>query len=256
MDKIIMKDIFLANGIKTAKYYFFNKNEYKLEYNKIINEIEIKLVYPLFVKPANLGSSIGISKCKNRAELDLAIEVALCYDNRILVEESVEDNIEVNCAVLGNSENQIPSKVEYPKTWGEFLNFDEKYIQREKSSNKELGINGNLKKHIKREKLSNETEDNVKKIAQKAFKIFDCKGVVRIDFLVKKNSGEIYLNEINSIPGSLSFYLFKEQGINFKALLNRLIDIAKKEKLKKDKNKFSYESKALANFGSASKFNK
>jgi D-alanine-D-alanine ligase len=255
MDKIIMKDVFVANNIETAKYKYFYKIDYKLESKKILDELEQNLQYPMFVKPANLGSSIGISKCKNREELDNAIEIASNYDNRILVEESIEDNIEVNCAVLGNTDYQIASKIEYPKSWSDFLSFDEKYIQRNKSSKTE--VKPEIKKSTKsKQSVSTEIEEKVKEIAKNAFKIFNCSGVVRIDFLIEKKSGKIYLNELNSIPGSLAFYLFKEQGYTFKTMLSRLIDIAKKEKSKKNSNKFLYESTALANFGSGSKINK
>lgn len=252
MDKIIMKDIFVANKFKTAKYYFFNRSDYYLKFDEIINKIESKLAYPIFIKPANLGSSIGISKCWNRNELDEAIEIAVNYDNRILAEEGIENNIEVNCAVFGNGEYQTSSKVEYPKTWSDFLSFDEKYIQR----NKEIIEKKDYDKNEENKKLSIEIEKTIQKMAERVFRIFDCSGVVRIDFLVDAETKQIYINELNSIPGSLSYYLFKEQGYNFKDFLNRLIDIAKKEKNKKNCNKFSYESQALVNFGKANKMNK
>lgn len=264
MDKIIMKDIFVANEIDTVKYRYFYKLDYKLESEKILNELENSLQYPMFVKPANLGSSIGISKCRTRAELDSAIEIAYNYDSRILVEEGVENNVEVNCAVLGNIDYQIASKIEYPKSWSDFLSFDEKYIQRKESAFFKTGFN-DRKKDIEKtkittlksqNKLSDDIEEKIKEIAKKAFKAFGCSGVVRIDFLIEKDTDRIYLNELNSIPGSLAFYLFKEQGFDFKSILSRLIDIAKKEKERKTSNKFLYESLALANFGAGSKVNK
>lgn len=267
MDKVIMKDIFVANKINTAKYKYFYKMDYKLTSQNILDDIENKLKYPVFVKPANLGSSIGISKCRNKEDLNEAIEIASNYDNRILVEEGIEDNIEVNCAVLGNSDYQISSKIEYPKSWSDFLNFEEKYIQRGKNSNLKVDERAqsntveetasNLKEiKDKQEILPEDIEEEVKQIAKIIFKIFNCSGVVRIDFLVEKSTNKIYINELNSIPGSLAFYLFKEQKYNFKDFLSRLIDIAKKEKEKKNSNKFLYESLALANFGEGSKTNK
>ncbi len=226
MDKIIMKDVFVVNDIKTAKYTYFNKIDYSLNPDEILKNIENSLMYPVFVKPANLGSSIGISKCKDREQLDKAIEIACSYDSRILVEEGIEDNIEANCAVLGNSDYQASSKIEYPKSWSDFLSFDEKYIQRKMSADETK-----VKKTKSNKKLPDEIESKIKIIAENTFKIFSCSGVVRIDFLIDKNY-EIYLNELNSIPGSLAFYLFKDK-FDFKNLLNRLIDIAKKEKMKK-----------------------
>lgn len=268
MDKIIMKDIFVANHIVTAKYVFFNSRDFKLDSNKVVEEIEEKLSYPFFVKPANLGSSIGISKCKDRKGLESAIEIAINYDSRILVEESVENNIEVNCAVFGNADYQIASKIEYPKTWSDFLSFDEKYIQRNKDStdgkfverdkksekNTDLEKKSEIDKSV--QKLNKKTEIKVQGLAKKVFKIFDCSGVVRIDFLIERKTNLIYLNEINTIPGSLAFYLFKDIGYSFKELLNRLIDLSKKEKIRKDESKFSYQSLALMNFGKGEKGNK
>lgn len=275
MDKIIMKDIFVANKINTSKYTFFYRGDFKLNHTNVVKKVEKKLNYPLFVKPANLGSSIGISKCKSKKDLEKAIEIAIKYDSRILIEESIENNIEVNCAVLGNSDYQIASNVEYPKSWSEFLNFEEKYIQRNKDSSKKHKegevfqnektktkekINTNEKIEAmeveKTKKLDKKTENRIQEIAKKVFKTFDCSGVVRIDFLVEKETNKIYVNEINTIPGSLSFYLFKENGYCFKKLINRLIDIAKKEKTKKDNNILSYQSFALMNFSKGQKSGK
>lgn len=252
MDKIIMKDIFVANKFKTAKYCFFNRSDYYLHFDEVVKKIESRLAYPIFIKPANLGSSIGISKCKNKEELDEAIEIAVNYDNRILAEEGVENNIEANCAVFGNGEYQISSKVEYPKTWSEFLSFDEKYIQR----NKEIIEKKDSNIIKEKKKLLAETEKIIQRIAERVFRVFNCSGVVRIDFLVDVETNQVYINELNSIPGSFSYYLFKDQGYNFKDFLNRLIDISKKEKNKKSCNRFSYESQALVNFGKANKMNK
>ncbi|MDD4110936.1 MAG: D-alanine--D-alanine ligase [Clostridia bacterium] len=251
MDKIIMKDIFIANEIQTVKYYFFNRSDFLLKFNEVIEKIEDKLAYPIFIKPANLGSSIGISKCKNKEELEQAIDIAINYDSRILAEEGIENNVEVNCAVFGNTEYQTASKIEYPKSWSEFLSFNEKYTQRNKEESKK---NNKIKEES--QKLSKEIEEKIQKIAEKTFRVFNCSGVVRIDFLVDKKTNQIYLNELNSIPGSLAYYLFKEQGYSFKDFLNRLIDIAKKEKAKKNCNKFSYESQALVDFGNSNKMNK
>jgi D-alanine-D-alanine ligase len=273
MDKIIMKDIFIANNIDTATHISFNRNEFTLDSERILNGIEDKLEYPLFVKPSNLGSSIGISKCKDREGLENAIEIASSYDSRILVEQSIEDNIEVNCAVFGNMDHQITSNLEYPKSWSSFLSFDEKYIMRNKSSkskdnfidkkqdedykgfeNTSVDRKNTKVAPIINKKLSEEIEEEIKILAKKVFKIFNCIGVVRIDFLVESTTNKIYVNELNSIPGSLAYYLFEEYS--FKTLLNRLIDIAKKQAEDKKKNKFSYQSSALANFSSSSKLNK
>lgn len=249
MDKIVMKDVLRANGIKTPKSVFINKTDFFLNEKSVLDKIEKELDLfenSCFVKPANLGSSIGISKCHSRDELAEAIDIAGGYDERIIVEQAVEGATEVNCAVLGNSDYQTISSLEYPKSWSSFLSFDEKYIARKEASEN---------KEIKTKKLSSKTEKQIQEISRKAFNVFDCSGVVRIDFLVGKD-GDIYLNELNSIPGSLAFYLFKEQGIDFKKLISKLIDLAKRKQRDKLKNKFSYQSNALENFGRGNKGNK
>lgn len=250
MDKIIMKDVLVANKIETPLYHSFSKTDYYLETEKTLEQTENVLsLYEnsCFVKPANLGSSIGISKCETREQLEEAIEIAASYDERIIVERAVENAIEVNCAVLGNADYQEASSLEYPKSWSSFLSFDEKYIARNNAQT-------NLKKETK--KLSRSVEMQIQEIAKRAFKIFDCSGVVRIDFLVDKKQNKIYLNELNSIPGSLAFYLFKEQGYSFEKLITRLIEFAKTKMETKLSNKYSYSSNALANFGKGNKMNK
>lgn len=250
MDKIIMKDVLNANKILTPKHTSLTKTDFYLETEKTLSKIEKSLkLYEnsCFVKPANLGSSIGISKCGTREELEDAIEIAAGYDERIIVERAVGNAIEVNCAVLGNSDYQEVSALEYPKSWSSFLSFDEKYISRNNAENKTKN---------KETKLSAEIESAVKEVARKAFKIFNCSGVVRIDFLVDSETGEIYLNELNSIPGSLAFYLFKEQGLSFEKIISKLIELAKTKLKSKLENKYSYSSNALANFGQGSKMNK
>lgn len=250
MDKIIMKDVLVANKIETPLYHSLSKTDYYIETERILEETEKALsLYEnsCFVKPANLGSSIGISKCETKQQLEEAIEIAASYDERIIVEKAIENAVEVNCAVLGNSDYQEVSSLEYPKSWSSFLSFNEKYIARNNAQT-------NSKKEPK--KLSKAVEKQIQEIAKKAFRIFDCSGVVRIDFLVDKKQNKIYLNELNSIPGSLAFYLFKDQGYTFEKLITRLIELAKTKMETKLSNKYSYSSNALANFGKGSKMNK
>ena len=246
MDKIIMKDVLRANNLLTPESVCIKKTDYYLNIEKELNKI-VKTLNLFdnccFVKPANLGSSIGISKCKNVSELEEAIEIAFSYDERVIIEKSVENAVEVNCAVLGNSDYQIASSLEYPKSWGSFLNFDEKYILRKNQKNA-------------KKKLSKKMELQIKEMAISAFKIFDCSGVVRIDFLVDEKNEKVFLNELNSIPGSLAFYLFKDEGIDFKTLIDKLIIFGKRKFNEKNNNKFSYESQALAHFGEGNKTNK
>lgn len=246
MDKIFMKDIIKASNFATAYYTSFEKIDYILEPDDTLKTLEKEIGYPMFIKPANLGSSIGISKCNNRDELEVGIEVAIKYDRRILVEKSVENNIEVNCAVLGNSAYAVASEIEFPKHEKNFLTFDEKYLQRKQSAEE-----GNKTEN----KITKKQQQKVKDLAVELFKKFDCKGVVRIDFLIDKDTNEVLVNELNTIPGSMAFYLFKGQ-FDFKKLLNRLIENAKKLKLEEDKDEFQFMSSALNNFNQGIKSRK
>lgn len=245
MDKIFMKKLFLASGFNTPEFIYFDKIEYLTKQEEVIEKVK-KLGFPVFVKPANLGSSIGISKCNLEEELDEAIKIAINFDRRILVEKSVEDNIEINQAVFGNSASIITSKIELPMHKNSFLTFDEKYIQRQDAALKEENQN-NL--------LDEEIETEIEEISKKVFKEFNCKGVVRIDYLYQKEQKKLYINEINSVPGSLAFYLFKEK-FNFKNLLTKLISNAKKEFLEEQKLNLNFKSLALSHFNSGVKLNK
>lgn len=246
MDKIFMKDVIKASNFNTAEYTFFEKIDYILEPETLMDRLEKEIGYPMFIKPANLGSSIGISKCKNRDELEVGIEVAIKYDRRILVEKSIEKNIEVNCAVMGNSAYAVASSIEFPKHKDNFLTFDEKYLQRKDAA--ENKSKNNMK-------IPREMEEEIKDLAISLFKKFDCKGVVRIDFLIDKDSHKVFVNELNTIPGSLAFYLFKEK-YDFKTLINKLIDNAKKIKIEEDKDEMEFMSNALKNFNNGIKSNK
>lgn len=246
MDKIFMKDIIKASNFATAEYTSFEKIDYILEPDVTMKKLEKEIGYPMFIKPANLGSSIGISKCNNREELEVGIEVAIKYDRRILVEKSVENNIEVNCAVLGNSAYAVASEIEFPKHEKNFLTFDEKYLQRKQAAENVYETDN---------KISKKQQQKVKDLAISLFKKFDCKGVVRIDFLINKDTNELLVNELNTIPGSMAFYLFKDK-FDFKKLLNRLIENAKKLKLEEDKDEFQFMSSALNNFNQGIKLNK
>ncbi|MEW6162307.1 MAG: D-alanine--D-alanine ligase family protein [Nitrospirota bacterium] len=238
MDKIAMKAVFKENHLPTVNYVWFLRNEWQAKQEEIIAGIEVYLKYPLFVKPANLGSSIGISKAKSREDLIYAVEVASHYDRRLIVEESVEDGIEINCSVLGNEE-PIPSVCEQPVSWEEFLNYDEKYLRGGKTS----GLKG-AERRIPAPIIPGLTE-KIQELAVKAFRTVDCRGIARVDFLVNTEKDEIFINEINTIPGSISFYLWEATGIRFSELVERLIGLAIDAYKEKSKITYSYDSKLI-----------
>lgn len=245
MDKIAMKAVFKENHLPVANYVWFLRNEWEDKQEKIIAKIETNLKYPLFVKPANLGSSIGISKAKNREDLMYSVEVASHYDRRLIVEESLEGAIEINCSVLGNEE-PIPSVCEQPVSWEEFLNYDEKYLRGGKTS----GLKG-ADRRIPAP-ISQELTEKIQKLAIDTFRAVDCRGIARVDFLVNTEKSEIFINEINTIPGSISFYLWEATGIKFSELVDKLIDLAIDAYKEKSKTTYSYDSKLLKYISSPS----
>lgn len=240
MDKIAMKAVFKENQLPVLNYIWFLRNEWKNKQNDIISKIELALKYPLFVKPANLGSSIGISKAKNREGLISAVDVASQYDRRLIVEESLEKGIEINCSVLGNDE-PVASVCEQAISWDQFLNYDEKYLRGGKATG--------LKSAERRipAPISQEHTQKIQELAIDAFKAIDCCGISRVDFLVNQKKDEIFLNEINTIPGSIAFYLWEASGITFSELIDKLINLALYVQKEKRKNTYSYNSKVITN---------
>jgi D-alanine-D-alanine ligase len=240
MDKIAMKAVFKENQLPVLNYIWFLRNEWENKQKEIIGKIETTLKYPLFVKPANLGSSIGISKAENREALISAVDVASHYDRRLIVEESLEEGIEINCSVLGNDE-PVASVCEQAISWDQFLNYDEKYLRGGKATG--------LKSAERRipAPISQELTQQIQKLAVNAFKSIDCCGISRVDFLVNHKKDEIFLNEINTIPGSISFYLWEASGITFSELIDKLINLALYIQKEKSKNTYSYDSKIITN---------
>lgn len=219
MDKVMMKDIWKANEVPMVKSLWFMRKNWQDKPEEVYAEIEKELKYPMFVKPANLGSSIGISKAKNRQELEFAMEVAAHYDRKIIVEEGVTNLVEINCALLGN-DNPQPSVLEQPASYEDFLTFDEKYIN---DGGTMKGIESKVK--IPAE-LDEKMTKEIQAMAVKVFQVLDCAGTSRVDFLVDKDTNKFYANEINTIPGSLQLHLWEASGISGEEVVDRLIQLA------------------------------
>ena len=226
MDKVYTKIIFEKAGLKQTKYEYIRKYKNKYIYvNKTFDEetltieqavekISTNLKYPMFIKPSNSGSSVGINKAKNKEELKKYIEYASKYDTKILIEEEIIGK-EVECAVLGNEEI-ITSCIGEIKSAEEFYSYNAKYNN--KKSKTQIPAN-----------IPEEISEKIKKQAIKAFKAINGKGLSRVDFFIKENTNEIYINEINTMPGftSISMYpkLFEQSGIPYKALLDKIIEL-------------------------------
>jgi D-alanine-D-alanine ligase len=220
MDKVLMKDVFKSNNLPIVNYTWIKRKEWETDPDACISKIETALKYPLFVKPANLGSSIGINKAKSKEELREAIEIAKFYDRRIIIEESVENAREINCAVLGNDE-PIVSDCEEVTTWKAFLDYDAKYISWQKSN-----TSPKMGGHIIPASLPDALTKSIQTLAVEAFKAIDCRGIARVDFLLDPSTNRVYINEINTMPGALSYYLWSASGISFTKLIDNLINLA------------------------------
>lgn len=233
MDKVIMKFLLEKFEFNVVPYLYFYKNDLTQNKNDVYLKIEEKLNYPVIIKPANLGSSIGISIAKTREELEKSILVALNFDNKILVEKALQDFKEINCAALGNKNEVIVSSLEEPISYKDFLTFDEKYILGDKKS----------VKRIYPAKISNEVKKEIQQTSQEIFEKFELSGVVRIDFMIKDNI--VYVNEINTIPGSLAYYLFEKEGLTFSDILDKLILYSQKKHDEKLDISFAFKSNVL-----------
>ncbi len=230
MDKVQTKLLMQQLQINTPDFLFFYDTDWSKDSTEILDKIEKRFQNNVVVKPARAGSSIGVAKCDNQKKIVDAVETALCFDNKIIVEESIEDFQEINIACCGYQDFVEVSALERIEGAGKLLDFDKKYIT---GTTVERFVDCKLDKKVKEE---------IQNIAKKMFVACECLGVVRLDFFVNKNS-VVFLNEINNIPGSFANYLFKKQ--TFTDLLNKLIKLAEFRQKQREKLTFLYQSKAL-----------
>ena len=254
MDKYVMKTVLKDNGIPVLDCKCYTAKQYDENEEAIIEEIENAVGYPLIVKPVNLGSSIGISKAENRTELYDSLDTAFRYATKVLVETAVQNLKEINCAVLGDYEDAEASECEEPVSSDKILTFTEKYIgdgsakgaKGAKGGVKSSGSKGmaTLKRKIPAD-ITAEQRDTIRNLAVKAFKCLGCGGVSRIDFMMDTATGNIWLNEINTIPGSLSFYLWEPIGVKYSELLDRMISLALKREREGENITYTFDSNVL-----------
>lgn len=225
MDKITMKMILKDCDIPVVDFIWFTDKQWARQKNELINKIEAGIGYPVIVKPANLGSSVGISRAASREELVDSVELANNYSSRIIVEDMVENLKEINCSVIGDCDDYQPSILEEPIKTGDFLSYEDKYMGGTKSAK---GMQASQKR-IPAD-LTEEITKRIQHLAGETFRVLSCHGVSRIDFMVDAKTNDIYVNEINTIPGSLSFYLWEATGITFEKLMDKLVQLALKRK--------------------------
>ena len=251
-DKIYMKQIFTTEKLPISDYVWFYDVEYQEDNDEILDKCE-KLNYPVIVKPSTLGSSVGISFASTREELKEAIDTAITYDNRIVVEKVVENLMELNISVLGSYENQQVSAIEQVMPTKNFLTYEDKYIGSGKTKGKS-GVKFKSSKgmvsasRVVPAKVDDSIKEEIENIAVKAFKALKSSGVVRIDFLVDTKTNKVYINEINNIPGSLSFYLWETIGKDYSELLDDMINIGIKDYKHRVAKTHSFESNILKGF--------
>lgn len=242
MDKVLTKQVLEAEEVPIVPYVWFTGDNWVTTKNKILEKIK-SLKYPLFVKPVHLGSSIAITKVKNEAELINAIEVALHYDDKVLVEESIENLIEVTLPIMGNEKLTFAS-IERPLNKTEFFDFEEKYIGEGKKSS---GVNNNYSQ-IPAE-IGDELSKRTLDLGKKTYKTLGCEGIARIDFLIDSNSDTVYVNEVNTLPGGLYDHNWRKSGVTNLDLVTRLIDLAEERFAKNQDKTFTFSSSILNNIG-------
>jgi D-alanine-D-alanine ligase len=248
MDKVLAKQIVSQNGIDTAKYVWFTNDTIKNNIKDTISTIESNLDYPVFVKPAHLGSSIGITRAMDRKTLENALEVAAHYDDKVLIEEEVKNLIEVTLPILGNVE-LTPSLLERPLTSSEdFFDFDTKYMQGGKKGG---GKKGNLGAQGYSEvpaKLPKDLYKKAEKTGLDVYRVLGCSGTSRIDMLINEKTHTVYFNEVNPLPGDLYAHNWRASGLSSVELIEKLVDLAIERYAKRQKLNTAFTTNYLKQF--------
>ena len=273
MDKFACKEVLRENNIPVIDGKLYNVKEYKEDEKKLREDIEKTLSFPVIVKPVNLGSSVGISIAKNQKELETSLENAFTYASKILVEKAIMNLKEVNCSVLGDYENAWASECESPIKVDEILSYKDKYLgnsvkggakgvkgtkgaknsacKTSSKGNKFGGTMGSDNSNPSLElpaKISDKTKEKIQDYAVKTFNALGCSGVIRIDFIIDQDTEKIYVNEVNTIPGSLSNHLWRQTGTEYPVLLDKLIQLGLKRAREEKNLTFSFDTNILSGY--------
>mgnify|MGYP002532597352 CR=1 FL=1 len=251
MDKITMKMILRSEGLPVVDYVWFTDKQWYSDRDAMVAKVEEKLTYPVIVKPANLGSSVGISKAADRESLIAALDNAARFSQRLIVEHMIADLKEINCSVLGDADDHQSSVCEEPVRSGDFLSYEDKYMGGSPSKGAPAG--GGMQSSERRvpADLPQETSERIRHLAGETFRVLSCHGVSRIDVMIDGKDGGIYINEINTIPGSLSYYLWEASGISFPKLMDTLVQLALRRKRDIDRKTFTYDRNIFTLTGGA-----
>lgn len=247
MDKYVMKTVLKDNDIPVLEGALYGIGEIS-DMDSLLDRIEKRFGYPVIVKPVNSGSSVGIGVAKDRAELEKRVEDAFMFARKIIVEHAILKLREINCSVLGDDEEAIASVCEEPMHTEEILSYEDKYVNNAKGGSKGMA---SVARQIPAN-ITDELRTRIEELSVKAFQCLGCNGVARIDYMIDEENGELYFNEINTIPGSLSFYLWEPKGVSYKELLDRMIKLALKRKREEEEITFAFDTNILnqASFGS------
>ena len=245
MDKYIMKMILKEAGIPVLDAMIFTLSDYS-DIDSMMDRIENRLGYPVIVKPVNLGSSVGIRIARDRVGLSDAVDDAFRYATRVLVEHAVTNLREINCSVLGDENEAEASECEEPLHTRDILSYEDKYVSNAKGGGSK-GMAG-VSRRVPAD-LPPQKREEIRQMAVRSFKALGCCGVSRIDFMIDEDNGNLYLNEINTIPGSLAFYLWEPVGIPYKLLLDRMIRLAFKRVRTEENLTFAFDTNILDSAG-------
>lgn len=239
MDKIMMKQFFRGAGLPVLPDLWFTRSMFQKNPSEVMDKIEKELGFPVFVKPANLGSSIGVSRADDAESLADSLELAFEYDRRVLVEKGLDRPIELNCSVLGYDDEVKASPIEMPINNDEFLDFRDKYLA-------SGGSKGMASLHrVLPAPIEDSLREQIQQLSMEIFRMLDSKGVVRIDYMFDRNEEKLYITEINTIPGSLAYYLWENAGMSYTELINHLVQYAEKAHADKNQANYAYSSDIL-----------
>lgn len=250
MDKKVFKDVLKAAGLPVLDCVRFTSREYALGKDEIVKKLGTEIGYPLIIKPVNLGSSVGISKVNDENELDEAIKLGFSFADIVLAEKAITSLREINCSVLGDIDECFASVCEEPFMHDEILSYNDKYMGGGKSGGASKGM-ASLGRKIPAD-LPPEKSDEIREISCRIFKALGASGVVRIDYLLDTETDKVYANEINTIPGSLAFYLWEATNLKYSDMIDKLIEIAFRRQRKRENLTFTIDTNILSgvSFGS------
>ena len=252
-DKVLQKNVLSDNNLPITNWFWVYGSEMDTRQSEILDKVH-RLIYPVIIKPARTGSSVGISIAHNDEEYLACFDEARQYDEKIITEKVVKPMREINCSVVGDSYSCVASVLEEVSSVSqdELLSFSDKYLGGGKSS-KSQGSKGMASTaRIVPAPLTDEQTRLVQQLAKETFRVLGTSGVCRIDFLMDADTKKVYVNEINTIPGSLAFYLWQAAGVSFSELMDKLVELALDRERRRSKMTFSYETNILSNFSASS----